>query len=63
MIVLSSLNNRELVRHTDTKADATPLEKELATRLDEVSVEVEMVQHLLGRAETKLKLYERPEHP
>lgn len=42
----TNLTNAELVRHVDNKADATPLERELAQRLDEVTEEVKMVEAL-----------------
>lgn len=46
-MIYSSLTNKELVRHVDNKQDATPLERELASRVDELRVEVEMLQALV----------------
>lgn len=47
MKTYTNINNAELLRHVDNMPDATPLERELAQRLDEVSEEVEMLQALV----------------
>jgi hypothetical protein len=46
----TSYNNKELVRMVDNNPNASALERELANRVDELTVEVDMVQHLLDRA-------------
>ena len=40
----TAYNNKELIRMVDNNNAATPLERELAERLDEVSLEVQMLQ-------------------
>ena len=46
----TAYNNKELVRMVDNNPNASALERELANRVDELTVEVDMVQHLLDRA-------------
>lgn len=46
----TAYNNKELVRMVDNNPNASALERELANRIDELTVEVDMVQHLLDRA-------------
>ena len=46
----TAYNNKELVRMVDNNPQASVLERELANRIDELTVEVDMVQHLLDRA-------------
>ena len=48
MIPYQNLTNAELVRHVDNKPDATPLEKELAQRISELTGEVGMLNHLVN---------------
>lgn len=43
----TAYNNAELIRMVDNSNTATPLEREMATRLDEVSMEVRMLEHEL----------------
>lgn len=45
----AAYSNKELVRHVDNAPNASALERELANRVDELTVEVAMVQHLLDR--------------
>lgn len=45
----TAYNNKELVRMVDNNPNASALERELANRVDELTVEVEMVQHLVDR--------------
>lgn len=45
----TAYNNKELVRMVDNNPQASALERELANRVDELTVEVEMVQHLLDK--------------
>jgi hypothetical protein len=46
----TAYNNKELVRMVDNNPQASVLERELANRIDELTVEVDMVQHLLDKA-------------
>ena len=46
----TAYNNKELVRMVDNNPQASVLERELANRIDELTVEVDMVQHLLNSA-------------
>ena len=40
----TAYNNKELVRMVDNSNEATPLERELAERLDETMIEVQMLE-------------------
>ena len=56
-IPYKNMTNRELVLHVDNKPEATPLEKELAQRISELTGEIGMLNHLVNPAR---KLYDRP---
>lgn len=43
----TSYSTPELVRLVDNKPDATPLERELANRIDELLVEIKMLQPVI----------------
>ena len=45
--MLTALTNAELIRQVDNTQNATPLERELAERLDEVMVEIAFLQDAL----------------
>jgi hypothetical protein len=46
----TAYNNKELVHMVDNDPNASARERELANRVDELTVELEMVQHLLDKA-------------
>ena len=48
MVPYQSMTNRELVLHVDNKPDATPLERELAQRISELTGEIGMLEHLVN---------------
>lgn len=51
----TNLTNAELIRTIDNDPHATPLNRELATRLDEVQLEVDMVAASRDLCESKLR--------
>lgn len=42
-----NMTNEELVRHVDNMPNPTPLEKELAQRMDELAIEITMLEALV----------------
>lgn len=50
----TAYNNKELIRMVDNNNNATPLERELAERLDEVSLEVQMLTATVSRSRKEI---------
>lgn len=64
-MIYSSLTNKELVQHVDNLQNATPLERELAERVDELRVEVEMLEATERGLRTELQALKKvldPDH-
>lgn len=49
-MIYSNITNEELLRHVEALPAPSPLEKELAQRLAEVTGEVGMLNHLINEA-------------
>lgn len=47
--MIEKLSDRELVHHVDNKPSATPLERELANRLDAASQRIAMYHQILDK--------------
>lgn len=55
----SAYNNAELIRMVDNSNDATPMERELAERLDETMIEVQMLEHEVRRFKAVRENFEK----
>ena len=64
-MIYNSLTNKELVHHVDNLQDATPLERELAERVDEQRIELDMLQATEQALQTELEKLKKildPDH-
>ena len=56
--IYSNRTNEELIRQVDNTGGDTPLELELANRLDELQVEIKMLNATMTELESKLEAFE-----